>query len=78
MGHRDLMSTACPGKNFPLSDIKSEKALNKELTSANDITWELSQMIKINDVDGFVKALDKAKRENSPLYFGLKKIVNGG
>ena len=78
MGHRDLMATACPGKNFPLSDIKSEKALNKELTSANDITWELSQMIKINDVDGFVKALDKAKRENSPLYFGLKKIVNGG
>ena len=75
--HKDMMSTACPGKNFPFSDIANGEAFYTELVSANDITWELSQMIKINDVDGFVKALDEAKEKNSPLYWGYYKIVNG-
>lgn len=75
-GHKSFVSTACPGKYFPLDEIKEGKVMKKELTSANDITWELSQMIEINDVDGFVKALDKAKRDNSPLYWGFYKIVN--
>lgn len=59
--------------------LKEGKALGdnkKKLTTANDITWELSQMIHIEDVDGFVRALEKAKSENSPLYWGIRKIVN--
>ena len=59
--------------------LKEGKALGnnkKELTTANDITWELSQMIRIDDIDGFVRALEKAKSENSPLYWGIRKIVN--
>lgn len=72
--HKDMMSTACPGRYFPFDEICEEEIM--ELISANDITWELSQRIKIHDVDGFVKALDKAKEENSPLYWGYYKIVN--
>ena len=47
-----------------------------ELTSANDIIWELSQTIQIDDVDGAVAALKKAKKEGSPLYWLLYKVVN--
>ena len=75
--HRDFMATACPGRNFPFNDIsKGASSVKKELTSANDIVWELSQKITISDIQGFVKALDKAKQENSPLYWGYYKIVN--
>ena len=75
--HRDFMATACPGKFFPFNDIiKEVVTVKKELASANDIVWELSQKITISDIPGFVKALDKAKQENSPLYWGYYKIVN--
>lgn len=47
------------------------------LTSANDIAWELDHTyFPIDDMDGFVKVLDKAKAENSPLYWGYYKLVN--
>lgn len=49
-----------------------------DLTSANDLIWELSQKIKINDVSGAVLALQKAKDEDNPLYWMIYKIVNGG
>lgn len=75
--HKDLVATLCPGKNFPFEDIINEKEQKEQkLESANDITWELKQKIEIQDTDGFVKALDKAKKENSPLYWGYYKIVN--
>lgn len=75
--HKDLTATACPGKYFPFDRIaKGVIDMKKELTSANDITWELSQRININDIDGFVAALEKAKQEDSPLYWGFRKIVN--
>lgn len=77
VGHRDLMATACPGKRFPFDEIaKGIVETPKALTSANDIAWELTQRVQINDVDGLVKALDKAKKEESPLYWVLYKIVN--
>jgi len=80
VGHKDMMATVCPGKNFPFKELSeavcSDTEEVKELVSANDITWELSQKIKIYDIDGFVKALDGAKKENSPLYWGFYKIVN--
>ncbi len=46
------------------------------LESANDIIWELSQRIKIHEVDRAVAALEKAKNEDSSLYWILYKIVN--
>jgi N-acetylmuramoyl-L-alanine amidase len=50
----------------------------KLLTTPNDIIWQLSQMIEINDVQGAVLALQKAKAEENPLYWILYKIVNKG
>jgi len=53
------------------------KEKRKMLETANDITWELAEnYIEIKDRDGFVKALDKAKLEESPLYWGFYKLVN--
>lgn len=50
---------------------------NNELTSANDITWELNHSyFPILETDNFVKALDEAKKANSPLYWGYYKLVN--
>lgn len=69
--HSDLLPTLCPGKNFPF-----DKVTKTQIESANDICWELKQRIKIEDTKGFVLALDKAKKENSPLYWGYFKIVN--
>lgn len=46
------------------------------LTTANDIICELSQQIQIDDVDRAIAALDKAKKENSSLYWLLYKVVN--
>ena len=73
--HDDFLATLCPGRYFPLEEI-SKAAERQEITSANDITWELGRIIEIEDVDGFVAALDEAKREESPLYWGFRKIVN--
>ena len=75
-GHRDLGSTACPGKKFPFEEIKKGKATKIMLETPNDIIWELSQMIEINETDRAVKALEQAKKENSSLYWILYKIVN--
>lgn len=48
----------------------------KNLITANDIIWELSQRIKITDVNAAVRALEKAECENSSLYWILRKIAN--
>ena len=41
-GHGEFMATACPGKYFPLEEIKTLKKRNvvEELTTVNDIVWE--------------------------------------
>ena len=77
-GHRDFMATACPGRYFPLAEMKTQKKRSgrMKLESANDIIWELSQRIKINDADTAVKELESAKIHNSSLYWILYKIVN--
>ena len=83
--HYDASRKCCPasmcGDNWALwekfkKNIKEENAV--KLTSANDIIWELSQQIEIKDVPGAVAALDKAKGEESPLYWILYKLVNKG
>ena len=76
--HSDFMATACPGQYFPFDEIKAGKA-KKELTSANDIIWELMHgklKVEISDVDRAVDELDKARRVDGSLYWILRKIVN--
>lgn len=56
---------------FGLNSIK------KELVSASDITEALAtNYFPINEKANFVKALDEAKKSNSPLYWGYYKLVN--
>lgn len=78
--HRDFGGTACPGKYFPFEEIKrGAVSVKDKLTTANDIVWELmngSLKVEVSDVDGAVKALEKAKIENSSLYWILYKLVN--
>lgn len=53
------------------------KAKQIYLESANDIAWELNHSyFPITEMSNFVKALDKAKKESSPLYWGYYKLVN--
>ena len=79
--HNDFDVTACPGRNFPFEDVaKGAVNVKKELTSANDIIWELANgrlKVEISDVANAVRALDEAKKSESPLYWILRKIVNG-
>ena len=50
----------------------------KMLETANDIAWELNHSyFPITDMPRFVKALEAARKENSSLYWGYYKIVNG-
>lgn len=46
------------------------------LTEPRDIINRLSQDIQIDDINGAVSAVNKAKKENSPLYWLLYKVVN--
>lgn len=63
------------GYGVPKYDVESVS--NNELTSANDITWELNHSyFPILETDNFVKVLDEAKKANSPLYWGYYKLVN--
>ena len=77
--HKDVSATACPGGNFPYNDLICENDTKKEITSANDIIWELKNgklKTEINDVDRAVKCLEDAKQQNNSLYWILYKIVN--
>ena len=63
---------------FKLGTVLTENKTKprKELTTPNDIVWELSQKIEISDVTKAVKDLTKAMDENSSCYWMLKKIAN--
>lgn len=72
--HKDFNQTACPGKNFPFDEMTKT-----DLTSANDITWELDHSyFEILDKEKFIAELDGAKKKNSSLYWGYYKLVNKG
>ena len=76
--HSDFNATSCPGKHFLFEEIK-RGTVKKELTTANEIIWELMNgklKVEITEVDRAVKALEKAKAEDSSLYWILRKIVN--
>lgn len=81
----------CPGTNFfggntreayeknllPLIEAYGKVDTTPMLETPNDITWELNHTyFPIDDMAGFVKVLDAAKKKNSPLYWGYYKLVN--
>ena len=77
--HFDVTGKLCPAYWVDDAKWKSEfwNKLNTELTSANDIAWELNHSyFPIEQMDRFVKALEEAKKNNSSLYWGYYKLVN--
>ena len=59
-----------------LVKIGNLKPKTKELTTPNDIVWELSQRIEITNTKKAVEDLTKAMNENSSCYWMLRKIAN--
>lgn len=54
-----------------------ERETAKLLETSNDIVWELNNSyFPIHETANFIKALDKAKAEDSPLWWGYYKLVN--
>lgn len=56
--HKDFNSTACPGKYFPFDEILNYVDKPVELTSVNDIVWELSHRGIISDTNLWLKKLE--------------------
>ena len=78
---KDAVNTAIANgiiTGFNLGVVLTEKKAEttKELTSPNDIVWELSQRIEITNVNKAVTDLTKAMNENSSCYWMLRKIAN--
>ena len=62
-----------------LKMLIDKKMTKTDLTSANDITWELDHSyFEILDKERFIAELDAAKNKNSSLYWGYYKLVNKG
>lgn len=81
MSKKDAVITAIANgiiSGFNLGTVSIEKKAEpiKELTTPNDIVWELSQRIEITNVPKAVSDLTKAMDENSSCYWMLKKIAN--
>lgn len=79
--HYDVTGKACPFYWVDTEKWKKEfwnkLSLNTELTSVNDIVWELNNSyFPISDQNKFIKELEEAKRKNSSLYWGFYKLVN--
>lgn len=73
--HSDFQATACPGKYFPFDEVTAPTTILLE--TPEEITKELSKKhFNIDDPKGFILALTKAKKENSPMYWGYYKLVN--
>ena len=62
-GHGEFMATACPGKYFPLEEMKTLKKRGelKELTEVNDIVWEFAHRGIITDSSLWLKKLEEDK-----------------
>ena len=81
MSKKDAVITAIANgiiSGFNLGTVSTEKKAEpvQELTTPNDIVWELSQRIEITNVSKAVSDLTKAMDENSSCYWMLKKIAN--
>ena len=67
------------GKEVVVSGFPGYEEPKVELTSANDIIWELMNgalKVEILDVPRALEHLEQAKAEGSSLYWILRKIVN--
>ena len=71
-GHGEFMSTACPGKYFPLAEMKSLKKRDGELTSVNDIVWEYAKRGIMTDTALWLKKLETDKNA----YWLARKTLN--
>ena len=73
-GHGDFQATACPGTYFPLSEmlkLVKRGVTSSELTSVNDIIWEMGHRRIITDTDLWLKEC-----ENNPnVYWLIRKTV---
>ena len=71
-GHKDFMATVCPGRYFPLEEMKTFKKRTGELTSVNDIVWEYSHRGIITDTNLWLKKLETDKSS----YWLARKTIN--
>ena len=67
--HRDFNATACPGRYFPFGELLIFK---KELTTVNDIVWELNHRGIISDKQLWLEKLTP----NSNAYHLAYKAAN--
>lgn len=82
--HQDFSGKYCPHRTLDLGWERFLRMIQKyldeknpKLVDADEITWELNHShFPIADFDGFISALDKAKKEDSPLYWGYYKLAN--
>ena len=74
VGHKDLMSTACPGNNFNINEILNYevKSTFKELISVNDIVWELANRGILSDKNLWLQKL----KDDENAYWLARKCVN--
>lgn len=74
--HKNFNSTACPGKNFPFDEINNGAPkvtpVPQELTSVNDIVWELNHRGIITDIDLWLNKL----KEDINAYWLARKCAN--
>ena len=73
-GHREFMSTACPGDFFPAEEMKTLKKRGnqiKEVTSVNDIVWEYAHRGIISDKSLWLKKL----KEDENAYWLARKTL---
>ena len=79
-GHGEFMATACPGKYFPLAEMKTLKKRGtvtqqdkiNELTEVNDIVWEYAHRGIITDSALWLKKLEEDKNA----YWLARKALN--
>mgnify|MGYP003290850870 CR=1 FL=1 len=72
-GHGEFMATACPGKYFPLAEMKSLKKRKsvEELTEVNDIVWEYAHRGIITDSKLW---LDKLQKDKNSYWLARKAL----
>ncbi len=74
--HRDFNQTDCPGANFPFDRIKNGKVnvlpKTTELTSVNDIVWELNHRGIITNKKLWLKKL----KDDENAYWLARKCAN--
>ena len=71
--HRDLMATACPGKNFPFNEIKNGISIaDKEFVESGDIVSELNRRGIMTDKSLW---MSKCVHDSNP-YWLARKIAN--